>query len=93
MPLPLAPVAAVALSYGTLAFATWAATRRIERGRRDQWAEDALDRLDEGLTLRREPEQLNATGRLKRVFRLGNGGAWELDASAIARVTLRKVDP
>ncbi|MCB1355433.1 MAG: hypothetical protein KDK53_02665 [Maritimibacter sp.] len=92
MPLPLAPVAAFALRYGTVALATWAVARRIETGRRCQKAEDAHDGLDEGITLRSEKEQINATGRLKRVLRFGDGGpAIEVDASAFGRFRVRRI--
>lgn len=92
MPLPLAPVAAFALRYGTVALATYAVSRQIERGRRCQNAEDAHDAVAEGVTLRSEKEQLNATGRLKRVIRLGQSGpGLEVDASAFGRFRFRKV--
>ena len=92
MPLPLAPVTAIALRYGTVALATYAVARSIERGRRDQRAEDACDELPEGLTARRDGEQINATGRFKRVVRLGaNGPGIEIDATAFGRVRVRKV--
>jgi hypothetical protein len=92
MPLPLAPITAFALRYGTVALASYAVARRIERGRRDQRAEDALDDVPEGLTARREAEQMNATGRFRRVIRLGTGGpALEIDASATGRIRFRRV--
>ena len=92
MALPLAPVAAVALRYGTVALATYAVARQIERGRRCQQAEDAHDKVPEGVTLRSESEQLNATGRLKRVIRLGKAGPGiEVDASAFGRFRFRRV--
>lgn len=92
MALPLAPVAVVALRYGTLALATYAFTRQIERGRRCQKAEDAHDEVPEGVTLRSADEQLNATGRLKRVIRFGQSGPGiEVDASAFGRFRVRKV--
>lgn len=92
MPLPLAPVAAFALRYGAVALATYAVTRQVERGRRCQRAEDAHDRTPEGLTLRSDKEQLNATGRMKRVIRLSKTGPGvELDASAFGRLRLRRV--
>ncbi|RME18016.1 MAG: hypothetical protein D6801_02190 [Alphaproteobacteria bacterium] len=92
MPLPIAPLAAFALRYGTIALASYAIARRVEAGRRDQRAEDALDDLPEGMTLRREPRQANVTGRLRRVVRLGEGGpGLEIDASALGRIRLRKV--
>jgi hypothetical protein len=92
MPLPLAPITVFALRYGTVALASFAVARSIERGRRDQRAEDAFDELPEGLTARREPEQVNATGRMRRVIRFGAGGpGLEIDATALGRVRLRRV--
>ncbi|MCP5038342.1 MAG: hypothetical protein GY945_12170 [Rhodobacteraceae bacterium] len=93
MALPLAPIAVVALRYGTVAVATYAVARRIERGRRDQRAEDAFDETPEGVTLRREGEQTNATGRYRRVIRLRTGGPGvEIDITSITRIRIRKVD-
>ncbi|HHS94519.1 MAG TPA: hypothetical protein ENK63_04170 [Rhodobacterales bacterium] len=92
MPLPLAPITAFALRYGTVALATYALARSAELGRRDQRAEDALDDIPEGVTGRRDNEQMNATWRIRRVVRLGKTGpAVEIDASALGRVRLRRV--
>lgn len=91
MALPLAPIAAVALRYGTVAIATYAIARSVERGRRDQRAEDALDDTPEGLTARHEDEQVNATARMRRVIRLGeNGPGVEIDAVSLTRIRFRK---
>jgi hypothetical protein len=44
------------------------------------------------MTLRHEPEQMNATGRLRRIIRLGSSGpGLEIDATALGRLRLRKV--
>lgn len=92
MPLPIAPLAGLALRYGAVALAGYAAARSFQPGRRDQRAEDALDDAPEGMTLRREAEQLNATGRLRRTVRLGtNGPGVEVDLSSLARIRFRKV--
>jgi len=92
MPLPLAPITAIALRYGTVALASYAVARSIERGRRDQCAEDSFDETPEGLTARREAEQVNATGRFRRVIRLGEGGPGvEIDATALGRIRFRRV--
>ncbi len=91
---PLAPpVAAFALRYGTVALAGYAIARTVEKGRRDQRAEDALDEVPEGLTARRDPpEQVNATHRFCRVIRLGSTGpAIEIDATTLTRIRFRKV--
>ncbi len=93
MPLPLAPIAAIAVRYGTVAFATYALASKVERGRRDQRAEDALDELAEGTSLRREAGQANATTRFRRVIRLGpTRPGIEVEFSSISRVRIRKVD-
>lgn len=92
MALPLAPLAVFALRYGTVALASYAIARQIEPGRRCQRAEDAHDKTPEGMTFRSESEQLNATGRVKRVIRLGTDGPGiEVDASAFGRFRLRRV--
>ncbi|WP_212522807.1 hypothetical protein [Actibacterium sp. MT2.3-13A] len=94
MPLPvaLAPIATVALRYGAVALAGYALARRIEPGRRCQHAEDAHDRLDEGVTLRHAAEQVNTTARFRRILRLGEAGpGLEIDASALGRLRVRRV--
>ena len=96
MPLPLVLAAGIALRYGAVALATWAVARRVARkveaGARDQKAEDALDRAPEGMTVRREPDQANATARFRRVFRRRAGGPGiEIDLGALGRVRLRRV--
>ena len=92
MAIPLAPIAGVALRYGAVAVATYAATRAIPKLRRDQATEDTLDTVEEGLETRRDPEQVNATARFRRVIRVGrNGPAVEIDATGLARIRLRRV--
>ncbi len=92
MALPLAPVAVFALRYGAVAMATYAFTRKIERGRRDQHAEDALDTVEDGLSLRRQDDQLNATGRYRRIFYLGQDGpGYQVDVSSILRIRITRV--
>lgn len=96
MPLPalpaLGPVAAVALRYGAVAVATYAATRQIPKLRRDQPTEDTLDTVEEGLEMRRDAEQINATARFRRVVRVGRKGPGvEIDATALTRIRFRKV--
>ncbi len=92
MALPLAPVAALAVRYGTVALAGYAIARTVEKGRRDQRAEDAMDEVPEGLTARQEAEQVNATHRFRRVIRLGSDGPGvEIDATTLTRIRFRKV--
>ncbi|MCF6316922.1 MAG: hypothetical protein L3J30_11705 [Marinosulfonomonas sp.] len=92
MPLPLAPIAGIALRYGTVALATYAMTRKISRGRRDQRAEDALDDLEDGLGMRRDAGQANSTARFRRKIRLGTDGPGvEIDITALGRIIIRKL--
>lgn len=94
MPLPvaLAPLASLALRYGAVALAGYALARQVEPGRRCQHAEDAHDRLDEGVTLRREPGQANLTARARRVLRMGAAGpGLEIDASALGRLRIKRL--
>ncbi|MCH2078458.1 MAG: hypothetical protein MK180_16550 [Rhodobacteraceae bacterium] len=91
MALPLAPISGVALRYGAVALATYAAARSIPKLRRDQSVEDSLDTVEEGVEMRRDPEQVNATGRYRRVLRVGRR-AVEIDATALARVRIRSVE-
>ncbi len=93
MPLPLAPVTAVALRYGAVAIAAYAISRKVETGRRDQRAEDALDDLDEGVAMHRDGDQMHTSGRYRRVIRLGETGpAVEIDIAGFGRFRIRKVD-
>lgn len=92
MALPLAPIAAVALRYGIVAVATYTVTRRIQRAHYDQRSEDAMDDVNEGLSVRRESDQINGAGRYRRTVRLGaNGPGVEVDITTLGRVRFRKV--
>ena len=97
MPLPLAPFLPLMMRIGAVAVAGYAARRWIRSraypGRLDQRAEEALDDLDEGLTLlhpRGEPDtrQTNATLRWRRTIGF-RGRTWEVDAGVMARFSLR----
>ncbi|MEP2782270.1 MAG: hypothetical protein ABJO67_10315 [Pseudoruegeria sp.] len=92
MALPLAPIAGIALRYGTVALATYAVSRSLSKGRRDQRAEDVMDEIDEGMTLRRDEEQVNGTARLRRVIRIGSDGPGvEVDLTTFGRIKFKKV--
>lgn len=93
MALPLAPVAVVAMKYGAIALAGYMIARRVQRGALDQSAEDALDRVPEGVTAHRprDRDQGNATLRFRRVVRLGvDGPGVEIDLTALGRLRLRR---
>ena len=92
MPLPLAPVAGLALRYGAVALATYALARSATPVRRDQRHEDAMDEMEEGLGFRRDSDQVNGGGRVRRVIRVGpSGPGIEIDATALGRIRVRRV--
>ena len=92
MPLPLAYIARFAMKYGAVALVTYATIRTVGQLPRPQPTEDALDQVNEGLDLRRNHEELNAAGRLRRIISLSKiGRGVEIDATALIRVRLRKV--
>jgi hypothetical protein len=81
----------MALRYGVVALATYAATRAVERGRHAPPVEDAMDAAPEGLHLRRDRGEVNGSARWRRTLRLGRGGAgMTLDATALGRFTIRR---
>lgn len=94
MPLPLAPIAGFALRYGTIAAVTYMASRRIQTSRTDQAAEDAMDKVHDGVSAHRckDRPQANAAGRFRRVIRVGRAGPGiEIDATAMGRFRVRRV--
>jgi hypothetical protein len=92
MAIPLAPVAGLALRYAAVASVAYLAARRLERGRLSQPVEDEMDATPEGLTTRREDGQVNATARLRRIVRLGQGGpGLSVDATLLGRLKVRRM--
>jgi hypothetical protein len=94
MPLPLAPIAGVALRYGTIAAITYLAARKIQTSRTDQAAEDAMDKVYDGVSAHRckDRPQANVAGRFRRVIRVGRSGPGiEIDATAMGRFRVRRV--
>ncbi len=92
MPLPLAPIAGIAIRYGAVALATYAVTRSVSYSRRDQRAEDALDDLQEGFSIRHDNEQTSGTARFQRDIRLGKTGPGvKIDISGFGRIKIIKL--
>ncbi|MEM8980273.1 MAG: hypothetical protein AAGD04_12365 [Pseudomonadota bacterium] len=92
MALPLAPIAGLALRYGAVAVASYALTRNVTKAHYDQRGQDALDDVEEGFAVRRDPGQTDATARMVRTVRLGKSGpGFEIDASAFGRIKVKRV--
>lgn len=84
------PVIATVARVGVVALSAYALTRRIEVAPYDMRGEDAMDDVSEGLGIRRDQNQANATYRWKRVIRFKDGGpALEVDLAALGRIKAR----
>ena len=91
MAIPFTPVAAAALRYGAVAALAYAAARRAGPRRIDPAAEAAMDDMQEGLHMGHAPGQMTATGRWRRVLRVGHAGpGMEIDLAGLARLRLRR---
>ncbi|ABV95013.1 hypothetical protein Dshi_3280 [Dinoroseobacter shibae DFL 12 = DSM 16493] len=95
MPIPVVPIASAVLKYGPLAAAALAtvAYARARPAPVNQAAEDLMEDVDEGVAFSRAPEgqQVNGQGRYRRTVRMPNGIGFEVDASVLGRVRLRRV--
>lgn len=92
MAIQFAPIAGLALRYGAVALATYAATRSLSSGRLDQNVEDAMDHLPEGASFRKSDGQVNGAARWTRVYRFGQSGkAIKIDATGLARIKVTRV--
>ncbi|MGP3696534.1 hypothetical protein [Rhodobacter sp. NSM] len=96
MPLPIVPIAVMALRTGAVAGAIWLVRRAVVAGRTDQRAEDALDDLGEGLFLHRPADrsldgvrQTNTAGHFRRRLTWSGGGV-EVDAAWLGRLRIRR---
>ena len=94
MPLPLVPIAGLAIRYGAVAAFGFIMARSIRPGRTSQRAEEAMDDTPDGFTAHglRDADQVNATARFRRVLRLTSGGPGiEIDATTLTRLRFRRV--
>ncbi len=96
-PITLAPYAWTALRLGAMAAVTLYAARHRASQPKDPMQAHILDGLPEGVSAtphRAEAESgLNGEGRFRRTLRFGpNGPAVEIDAAALGRLRLRRVD-
>lgn len=91
MALQFAPIAGLALRYGAVALATYAATRAIGPGRLAQPVEDEMDATPEGVTLRKGDDQVNGSWRLIRELRMGAAGTGvKIDATILGRLKVER---
>ncbi len=94
MALPLAPIAVVAMRYGTVALAAYYTARKLQLSQTSQATEDALDTVAEGVSAHkcRDAQQANGAVRWRRVVRFRDSGPGaEIDIAAIGRIRIRKI--
>ncbi len=94
MAIPLAPITLAAVRYGGVALAAYYTARKVQLSQTDQAAEDALDRVVEGVSAHKctDAQQANAGMRWRRVVRWGDAGpGLEIDIAALGRVRIRKI--
>lgn len=94
MALPLAPIAVVAVRYGTVALAAYYTARKVQLSQTNQATEDALDTVAEGVSAHKctDAQQANGAARWRRVVRWGDAGpGLEIDIAAIGRIRVRKI--
>jgi hypothetical protein len=92
MALQFAPIAGLALRYGAVALATYAATRVIAPGRLAQPVEDEMDATPEGVSLRKTDDQVNGAARWRRAFRMGKDGSGvRIDATLLGRLKMERL--
>ena len=67
------------------------AARNLPVAPRDQRAEDALDAVEEGISVARSPDGARGTARWKRTIRLGAAGpGLTLDFAALGRLRVSR---
>lgn len=92
MAFPLTPLAVVALRYGAVAAAGYAAARFLPRGRFPRPVERRMDIAPQGFSARQSPGQISATARLSRIIGLARiGPRFQIDATALARLKVRRL--
>lgn len=92
MPIPVMPIAGVALKYGAIVLAGYAIARATSHGRLDQRVEDLLDDTPEGLTMRTDDGQVNSTWRWRRAYRMNRSGrGLRIDATVLTRLRVTQL--
>ncbi len=96
-PITLAPYAWTALRLGAMAAIALYAARNRNSQPKDPVRDGMFERVSEGVSAsphRAEAERgVNGEGRFRRTVRLGpNGPAVEIDAAALGRLRVRRVD-
>lgn len=94
MAVPIPPLAFLALRYGAVAVAGFAAARYAQRGRFSPEVEAEMDAAPAGLHMAKDSDagggQLAASARFVKELRLG--ARFRVDGTALARLKIRRVE-
>ena len=92
MAIQFPPLAFVALRYGSVAVAGFAAARFAPRGRFPRAVETEMDAAPTGFRLRKARGQFSGSARITRNWRIGRlGPRFRIDGTALARLKIRRL--
>lgn len=92
MALNIPPMAFIALRYGAVVVAGFAAARYAPRGRLSPAVEAEMDAAPDGFQMCKAPGQLAAAGKITKYWRAGRfGPRFRLDGTALARLRIRRI--
>jgi hypothetical protein len=90
--LQIPPLAFLALRYGAVAVAGFAAARFAPRGRLSQAVEAEMNAAPDGLQVCKAPGQLAAAGKITKTWSVGRfGPRFSMDGTALARLRIRRL--
>lgn len=92
MAVQIPPLAFIALRYGAVAVAGYAAARYSKPGRFSPAVEAEMDAAPDGFDLRRASGQLAAAAKFTKDLRAGRyGPRFRVDGTALARLRIRRL--
>lgn len=92
MAIQIPPLAFIALRYGAVAVAGFAASRYAQRGRLSPAVEAEMDAAPDGVQVCKSPGQLAAAGKFTKDWRAGRfGPRFRMDGTALARLRIRRL--
>lgn len=92
MAIPIPPLAFLALRYGAVAVAGYAAARYAKPGRFSPAVEAEMDAAPDGFQVCKAPGQLAAAAKFTKNWRAGRfGPRFRVDGTALARLRIRRL--
>jgi hypothetical protein len=92
MALQIPPLAFLALRYGAVALAGFAAARYAPRGRFSPAVTAEMDAAPSGVQVVKDDGELSASAKVMKDWRTGRfGPRFRVDATALARLRIRRV--